>query len=56
VFYINDSKEWELQCRKMAKAGFVKVDSFNPYWDKRGKTFEDADGCRVVLQNSDWDG
>ena len=55
VFYIRDSIEWELQCRKMTKAGFVKVDSFNPYWDKLGKTFEDVDGYRVVLQNSGWE-
>ncbi len=26
----------------------------NPYWDKLGRTFEDPDGYRVVLQNADW--
>jgi hypothetical protein len=31
------------------------VQSFNPYWDQHGKTFEDPDGYRVVLQNAAWD-
>src|SRR5262245_158380 len=30
------------------------VKAFNPYWDKQGKTFEDPDGYRVVLQNARW--
>ena len=55
VFYIADRTEWEQQCRKMIEAGFVKVDSYNPYWDKQGNTFEDIDGYRVVLQNSAWE-
>lgn len=25
-----------------------------PYWDRKGKTFEDPDGYRVVLQQSSW--
>lgn len=54
VFYIEDKNEWKYQCEKMTFAGFNKVDSFNPYWDKDGCTFEDADGYRVVLQNSAW--
>jgi len=55
VFYIADSAEWEQQCNKMMEAGFAKVDSYNPYWDKQGNTFEDIDGYRVVLQNSIWE-
>jgi hypothetical protein len=35
-------------------AGFAAVKAFNPYWDEKGKTFEDADGWRVVLQNAGW--
>jgi len=35
-------------------AGFVEVKSFNPYWDKLGRTFEDHDGYRVVLQRAAW--
>ena len=54
VFYIPDKGEWESQCLKMTDAGFKEVPSYNPYWDRAGKTFEDLDGYRVVLQNSDW--
>ena len=54
VFYIPDKDEWEVQSRKMIDAGFKLVRSYNPYWDREGKTFEDLDGYRVVLQNSDW--
>ena len=30
------------------------VKAFNPYWDRKGKTFEDPDGYRVVLQQASW--
>jgi YycE-like C-terminal domain len=30
------------------------VKAYNSYWDVRGKTFEDADGYRVVLQCAAW--
>lgn len=33
---------------------YKPIRSFNPYWDQRGKTFEDPDGYRVVLQNASW--
>ncbi len=36
----------------MQEAGFSLVPSYNPYWDRTGKTFEDIDGYRVVLQNT----
>jgi hypothetical protein len=38
----------------MVAAGFRGVPSYNPYWDGHGRTFEDLDGYRVVLQHSDW--
>jgi len=38
----------------MLAAGFRQVASFNPYWDRCGRTFEDFDGYRVVLQNAEW--
>lgn len=56
VFYIPDRKDWLLCCNSMKTAGFVEVESYNPYWDKAGKTFEDLDGYRVVLQNDSWRG
>ena len=54
VFYIPEQDEWEEHCQKMRQAGFIEVPSFNPYWDVQGKTFEDVDGYRVVLQNTVW--
>jgi len=35
-------------------AGHAPVPSFNPYWDVDGKTFEDPDGYRVVVQHAAW--
>ncbi len=54
VFYIEDKVEWKSMCDKMENAGFKVVRSYNPYWDQDGKSFEDIDGYRVVLQNRDW--
>lgn len=54
VFYLPDAGEWRAACARMAAAGFRTVASFNPYWDARGRTFEDDDGYRVVLQNDAW--
>ena len=55
VFYIPDPKEWELICRRMEEAGFKNVDSYNPYWNINGRTFEDLDAYRVVIQNQNWE-
>lgn len=55
VFYISDEAEWITRCEQMRRAGFVEVPSYNPYWDRQGKTFEDIDGYRVVLQNTRWE-
>ncbi|WP_042546240.1 VOC family protein [Yersinia aldovae] len=55
VFYLPDESHWVSQCQKMRVAGFELVASYNPYWDVSGKTFEDADGYRVVLQQRSWD-
>jgi hypothetical protein len=38
----------------MIGARYEPVPSFNPYWDRAGRTFEDPDGYRVVLQNAPW--
>ena len=35
-------------------AGFKEVAPFNPYWAVRGRTYEDADGYRVVVERSAW--
>jgi hypothetical protein len=54
VFYIPDRKEWESACERLANNGFVRVMSYNPYWDVLGQTFADPDGYRVVVQNASW--
>ncbi|SRR5258706_8202299 len=54
VFYISDKNKWNECCKQMLTAGFKQVNSYNPYWDKSGRTFEDVDGYRVVIENSAW--
>jgi catechol 2,3-dioxygenase-like lactoylglutathione lyase family enzyme len=54
VFYIPAEDEWERSVKQMLAAGFRVVRSSNPYWDRKGRTFEDVDGYRVVLQNAAW--
>lgn len=56
VFYLPDQRQWSQRCEAMVRAGFRVVASVNPYWDRGGRTFEDADGYRVVLQNAAWPG
>jgi catechol 2,3-dioxygenase-like lactoylglutathione lyase family enzyme len=54
VFYLPDRIEWEQAVQRMIDLGYSPTPSYNPYWDIYGKTFEDPDGYRVVLQNSAW--
>jgi catechol 2,3-dioxygenase-like lactoylglutathione lyase family enzyme len=54
VFYLPDETEWQHAVERMIEQGYQPVKSYNPYWDIRGKTFEDSDGYRVVLQNAAW--
>ena len=54
VFYMPDSAIWLAAVARMEAAGYPPVPALNPYWDRRGKTFEDPDGYRVVLQNAAW--
>jgi catechol 2,3-dioxygenase-like lactoylglutathione lyase family enzyme len=54
VFYLPDTGEWRSAVDRMIAAGYPPVTAFNPYWDRAGRTFEDGDGYRVVLQNAAW--
>ena len=54
IFYIPDEAEWQATCDAMLAAGFKQVAAFNPYWNVRGRTYEDADGYRVVLERAAW--
>lgn len=54
VLYYPDAGDWQAAIDRMHRAGFTPVPSFNPYWDRNGRSFEDPDGYRVVLQNARW--
>ena len=54
VIYVPDPVEWQHACASMLSAGFTEVTPFNPYWKQRGRTFEDHDRYRVVLQQAQW--
>jgi len=54
VLYVPSFSQWDGACRRMVRAGFKPVRSFNPYWDARGRTYEDPDGYRTVLHPSAW--
>lgn len=54
VFYFDEPGTWHLAVNRMIAAGYAPVPSFNPYWDRDGRTFEDPDGYRVVLQGAAW--
>ena len=54
VLYIPGEAEWRAGCSRMLEAGFERVEPFNPYWEIRGRTYEDPDGYRVVLQQAEW--
>lgn len=54
VLYLPDRAGWAQRCRQLQDAGFVPVASFNPWWDRQGRCFADADGYRVVLQQGEW--
>jgi catechol 2,3-dioxygenase-like lactoylglutathione lyase family enzyme len=54
VFYEEKRGEWEGLVERVEKAGGVRVESENPWWEVNGVTFEDPDGWRVVLYNGSW--
>lgn len=53
VFYLPDTVQWSAAVLRMRQAGFEPVPAFNSYWDRAGKTFEDPDGYRIVLQGTE---
>ena len=54
VVYVPLPDEWRARCGSLVAAGFREVGPFNPYWASRGRTFEDADGYRVVVSSEAW--
>lgn len=54
VFYLPEPDDWRKACSLMLEAGFIEVKAFNPYWQQSGRTFEDHDRYRIVLQQDSW--
>lgn len=54
VWYVPDKIIAAKYNNQLINAGFKRVKSYNPYWDKYGKTFEDIDGYRVVISGQNW--
>lgn len=54
VLYLPDEREWRSFVERLEGIGARRVPAYNPYWDRRGATFEDPDGYRVVLQQAAW--
>jgi catechol 2,3-dioxygenase-like lactoylglutathione lyase family enzyme len=55
VFYLPDAGAFAAAVARMEAQGHAAVASHNPYWDRGGKTYEDADGYRVVLCHGGWE-
>jgi hypothetical protein len=54
VFYVASARDWSAVCARMLAAGFEAVAPANPYWERRARTFRDADGYRVVIHRGAW--
>lgn len=54
VFYVPEATDVAERCGQLLAAGFVEVEAFNPYWRRRGRTFEDLDGYRLVVHHGPW--
>ena len=51
VYYVPDDIEFANVIDTIFQFGFIKVDSFNLYWDDSAQAFENIDGYRVVINN-----
>ena len=54
VLCLPRADEWQAAVPRLEAAGFAAVPAHNPYWDYLGRTAEDPDGYRVVLQQAEW--
>lgn len=53
VFYIPDSYAIARVAARLSRMGHEPVSPENPYWRDKGLTFEDPEGWRIVLMNTD---
>lgn len=54
VFYLPDKQQWQEAIDRMEAQSYTSLPAFNPYWNRQGRTYEDPDGYRIVLQNAVW--
>ena len=54
VFYLDDSKTFQAAIARLEGLGHAPVPSYNPFWDRNGRTYADPDGYRVVLYHGGW--
>ncbi|CAN5810294.1 VOC family protein [soil metagenome] len=54
TFYFPEETTRATAISRLEAAGHSPVESFNPYWDDHGISFEDPDGYRVVLHRGAW--
>jgi catechol 2,3-dioxygenase-like lactoylglutathione lyase family enzyme len=52
VFYIPDMEAITRLTERLNGMGYFAVQPENPYWEPQGTTFEDPDGWRIVLMNT----
>jgi catechol 2,3-dioxygenase-like lactoylglutathione lyase family enzyme len=55
VFYLPDVEAWRTATARLEALGHASVTPHNPYWNQDARTYEDADGYRVVLANYAWE-
>ncbi|PEJ58335.1 hypothetical protein CN692_08655 [Bacillus sp. AFS002410] len=53
VFYMPDQAEINLVKSRLNNLGYFDVEPENSYWLGKSITFEDPDGWRIVLMNTD---
>lgn len=49
VFYSQDQTEFDTIIFRAAEMGYTDLVARNPYWNSKGKTYQDPDGFRVVI-------
>ncbi|WCM24728.1 VOC family protein [Paraburkholderia bryophila] len=54
ALYLPELDEWRAALERLRAFGATPCQAANPYWDRQGKTFEDPDGYRIVLQHAAW--
>ena len=53
VLYMPDEEAINRLVERLGLLGYAPVPPENPYWEEKGITFEDPDGWRVVLMNTE---